>query len=114
MNNQQCVVFFYKKQSYSSNYFCILGIVLKTLIRKPKKPNSANRKCCRVRLINGLEVIAHIPGEGHNLQEHHSVLVRGGRTKDLPGVHYKVIRGRLDCNMPVKRQTTLSANTTTN
>ncbi|CAF0827606.1 unnamed protein product [Adineta ricciae] len=89
------------------------GIVLKTLIRKPRKPNSANRKCCRVRLANGLEVIAHIPGEGHNLQEHHSVLVRGGRTKDLPGVHYKVVRGKLDCNMPVKRQTTLPASATT-
>ncbi|CAF0900629.1 unnamed protein product [Adineta ricciae] len=88
------------------------GIVLKTLIRKPRKPNSANRKCCRVRLANGLEVIAHIPGEGHNLQEHHSVLVRGGRTKDLPGVHYKVVRGKLDCNMPVKRQTTLPASAT--
>ncbi|CAF0783010.1 unnamed protein product [Adineta steineri] len=89
------------------------GIVLKTLIRKPRKPNSANRKCCRVRLANGLEIIAHIPGEGHNLQEHHSVLVRGGRTKDLPGVHYKVVRGKLDCNLPVKRQTTLPASTST-
>ena len=90
----------------------VVGIVLKTLIRKPRKPNSANRKCCRVRLANGLEVIAHIPGEGHNLQEHHSVEIRGGRTKDLPGVHYKVIRGRLDCNLPVKRQTTLPASAT--
>ncbi|CAF2344872.1 unnamed protein product [Rotaria sp. Silwood2] len=88
------------------------GIVLKTLIRKPRKPNSANRKCCRVRLANGVEVIAHIPGEGHNLQEHHSVLVRGGRTKDLPGVHYKVVRGKLDCNLPVKRQTTLPSSAT--
>ncbi len=92
--------------------YSILGIVLKTLIRKPRKPNSANRKCCRVRLANGVEVIAHIPGEGHNLQEHHSVLVRGGRTKDLPGVHYKVVRGKLDCNLPVKRQTTLPASAT--
>ncbi|CAF3334137.1 unnamed protein product [Rotaria socialis] len=90
------------------------GIVLKTLIRKPRKPNSANRKCCRVRLANGVEVIAHIPGEGHNLQEHHSVLVRGGRTKDLPGVHYKVVRGKLDCNLPVKRQTTLPSSATGN
>ncbi|CAF0932719.1 unnamed protein product [Rotaria sp. Silwood1] len=89
------------------------GIVLKTLIRKPRKPNSANRKCCRVRLANGVEVIAHIPGEGHNLQEHHSVLIRGGRTKDLPGVHYKVVRGKLDCNLPVKRQTTLPTSATT-
>ncbi|CAF0986308.1 unnamed protein product [Rotaria sordida] len=90
----------------------IRGIVLKTLIRKPRKPNSANRKCCRVRLANGVEVIAHIPGEGHNLQEHHSVLIRGGPTKDLPGVHYKVVRGKLDCNLPVKRQTTLPASAT--
>ena len=90
----------------------VLGIVLKTIIRKPRKPNSANRKCCRVRLENGLEVVAHIPGEGHNLQEHHSVLIRGGRTKDLPGVHYKVIRGKLDCNLPIKRQTTLPASAT--
>jgi small subunit ribosomal protein S12 len=60
-----------------------------------------------------VEVIAHIPGEGNNLQEHHSVMVRGGRTKDLPGVHYKIVRGKLDCNMPVKRQTTLPASATT-
>ena len=92
-----------------NNCVSLLGIILKTLIRKPRKPNSANRKCCRVRLANGVEVIAHIPGEGHNLQEHHSVLVRGGQTKDLPGVHYKVVRGKLDCNLPVKRQTTLPA-----
>jgi small subunit ribosomal protein S12 len=94
------------------NCLLFLGIVLKTLIRKPRKPNSANRKCCRVRLANGVEVIAHIPGEGHNLQEHHSVLVRGGRTKDLPGVRYKVVRGKLDCNLPVKRQTTLPTGAT--
>ncbi|CAF1125857.1 unnamed protein product [Didymodactylos carnosus] len=86
----------------------IKGIVLKTLIKKPRKPNSANRKCVRVRLANGVEVIAHVPGEGHNLQEHHSVLVKGGRTKDLPGVHHKVIRGKLDCAHVVKRQTTPS------
>ncbi len=62
----------------------------------PKKPNSALRKIARVRLTNGMEVTAYIPGEGHNLQEHSVVLVRGGRVKDLPGVRYKIIRGTLD------------------
>ncbi|KAM9325263.1 small ribosomal subunit protein uS12m [Gastrophryne carolinensis] len=73
------------------------GVVLKTMIRKPKKPNSANRKCARVRLSNGKEVICFIPGEGHNLQEHSIVLVEGGRTQDLPGVKLKVVRGKYDC-----------------
>ena len=62
----------------------------------PKKPNSALRKIARVRLTNGMEVTTYIPGEGHNLQEHSVVLIRGGRVKDLPGVRYKVIRGSLD------------------
>jgi len=62
----------------------------------PKKPNSAMRKVCRVRLTSGVEVTAYIPGEGHNLQEHSIVLVRGGRVRDLPGVRYKVVRGTLD------------------
>ncbi|KAM4696879.1 small ribosomal subunit protein uS12m [Rhinophrynus dorsalis] len=73
------------------------GVVLKTMIRKPKKPNSANRKCARVRLSNGKEVICFIPGEGHSLQEHNIVLVEGGRTQDLPGVKLKVVRGKYDC-----------------
>ncbi|XP_038641965.1 28S ribosomal protein S12, mitochondrial isoform X1 [Scyliorhinus canicula] len=73
------------------------GVVLKTMIRKPKKPNSANRKCARVRLSNGKEAIVFIPGEGHNLQEHNIVLVEGGRTQDLPGVKLKVVRGKYDC-----------------
>uniref|UniRef100_A0A8D0GJ07 Small ribosomal subunit protein uS12m n=1 Tax=Sphenodon punctatus TaxID=8508 RepID=A0A8D0GJ07_SPHPU len=73
------------------------GVVLKTMIRKPKKPNSANRKCARVQLSNGKEAICFIPGEGHNLQEHHIVLVEGGRTQDLPGVKLKVVRGKYDC-----------------
>ncbi|XP_007907737.1 28S ribosomal protein S12, mitochondrial-like [Callorhinchus milii] len=73
------------------------AVVLKTMIRKPKKPNSANRKCARVRLSNGKEAICFIPGEGHNLQEHNIVLVEGGRTQDLPGVKLKVIRGKYDC-----------------
>lgn len=64
---------------------------------KPKKPNSAARKVCRVRLTNGETVIAYIPGINHNLQEHSAVLVRGGRVKDLPGVRYTVVRGALDC-----------------
>jgi small subunit ribosomal protein S12 len=62
----------------------------------PKKPNSALRKVARVKLSNGIEVTAYIPGEGHNLQEHSMVLVRGGRVKDLPGVRYKIVRGALD------------------
>lgn len=73
------------------------GVVLKTIIKKPKKPNSGNRKAVLVRLSNGREVSAYIPGEGHNLQEHNIVLVRGGRTKDVPGLKYKVIRGAYDC-----------------
>lgn len=73
------------------------GIVLKTLIRKPKKPNSANRKCVKVRLSNGREVIAYVPGEGHNLQEHNLILIRGGRCQDLIGVKHKVVRGKFDC-----------------
>ncbi|XP_064359042.1 small ribosomal subunit protein uS12m [Dromaius novaehollandiae] len=73
------------------------GVVLRNLIRKPKKPNSANRKCVRVRLSGGREAVAFVPGEGHNLQEHHVVLVQGGRTQDLPGVKLTVVRGKYDC-----------------
>ncbi len=72
------------------------GVCLKVTTTTPKKPNSALRKIARVRLSNGMEVTAYIPGEGHNLQEHSIVLVKGGRTKDLPGVRYKVIRGVYD------------------
>jgi len=64
----------------------------------PKKPNSALRKVARVRLTNGIEVTAYIPGEGHNLQEHSIVLIRGGRVKDLPGVRYHIVRGTLDAS----------------
>lgn len=78
------------------------GIILQTFIRKPKKPNSAQRKCCRVRLSNGKELTAFIPKEGHTLQEHNVVLVEGGRTQDVPGVKIKVIRGKYDCAHPVK------------
>ena len=70
-------------------------LLVKTMT--PKKPNSALRKVARVRLTNGQEVTAYIPGEGHNLQEHSMVLVRGGRVKDLPGVRYHIVRGTLDC-----------------
>src|SRR5438876_7427813 len=72
------------------------GVCLQVMTRTPKKPNSAMRKVAKVRLTNGYEVIAYIPDEGHNLQEHSMVLVRGGRVKDLPGVRYKIIRGSLD------------------
>ena len=72
------------------------GVCTRVYTTTPKKPNSALRKVARVRLTSGIEVTAYIPGEGHNLQEHSIVLVRGGRVKDLPGVRYKVIRGTLD------------------
>lgn len=72
------------------------GVCLKVTTMTPKKPNSALRKYARVRLTNGVEVNAYIPGEGHNLQEHSVVLIRGGRVKDLPGVRYHIVRGKLD------------------
>lgn len=72
------------------------GVCLVVRTANPKKPNSALRKICRVRLTNGQEVTAYIPGVGHNLQEHSVVLIRGGRVKDLPGVRYHVVRGALD------------------
>ena len=72
------------------------GVCVQVMTRTPKKPNSALRKVAKVRLTNGQEVIAYIPGEGHNLQEHSIVLVRGGRVKDLPGVRYHIVRGSLD------------------
>ncbi len=73
------------------------GVCLQVKTKTPKKPNSALRKVAWVRLSNGQEVIAYIGGEGHNLQEHSIVLVRGGRVKDLPGVRYHIVRGALDC-----------------
>ena len=72
------------------------GVCTRVYTTTPKKPNSALRKVARVRLTNGVEVTAYIPGEGHNLQEHSVVLIRGGRVKDLPGIRYKVIRAALD------------------
>ena len=80
------------------------GVCVRVYTTTPKKPNSALRKVARVKLTNGIEVTAYIPGEGHNLQEHSIVLLRGGRTKDLPGVRYKVIRGALDTAGVSKRQ----------
>ena len=72
------------------------GVCTRVYTTTPKKPNSALRKVCRVRLTNGMEVTSYIPGVGHNLQEHSVVLIRGGRVKDLPGVRYHIIRGTLD------------------
>ena len=80
------------------------GVCLQVMTRTPKKPNSALRKVAKVRLTNGTEVIAYIPDEGHNLQEHSIVLVRGGRGKDLPGVRYHIVRGALDALGVEKRR----------
>ena len=79
------------------------GVCTRVYIVTPKKPNSAMRKVARIRLTSGFEVTAHIPGEGHNLQEHSVVLIRGGRVKDLPGVRYRVVRGALDTVGVAKR-----------
>ena len=73
------------------------GVCTRVYTTTPKKPNSALRKVARVRLTSGIEVTAYIPGEGHNLQEHSIVLVRGGRVRDLPGIRYHIVRGSLDC-----------------
>jgi len=80
------------------------GICTKVFTSTPKKPNSALRKVARVKLTNGMEVTAYIPGEGHKLQEHSIVLIRGGRVKDLPGVRYHIVRGKLDCTGVEKRR----------
>jgi len=80
------------------------GVCTQVKTMTPKKPNSALRKIARVRLTNGMEVTAYIPGEGHNLQEHSVVLIRGGRVKDLPGVRYHVVRGALDAQGVEKRR----------
>jgi len=80
------------------------GVCTRVYTTTPKKPNSAIRKVAKVRLTTGVEVIAYIPGEGHNLQEHSVVLVRGGRVKDLPGVRYHIVRGALDTTGVTKRR----------
>src|SRR5689334_5788453 len=79
------------------------GVCVRVFTQTPKKPNSALRKVARVKLSTGIEVTAYIPGEGHNLQEHSVVLVRGGKVKDLPGVKYHIVRGALDCAGVEKR-----------
>ena len=80
------------------------GVCTRVYTTTPKKPNSALRKVARVRLTNGMEVTAYIPGEGHNLQEHSVVLIRGGRVKDLPGVRYHILRGNLDTQGVTERK----------
>ena len=80
------------------------GVCTRVYTTTPKKPNSALRKVAKVRLTNGFEVVSYIPGEGHNLQEHSVVLIRGGRVKDLPGVRYHTVRGSLDASGVAKRR----------
>lgn len=84
------------------------GICLRVFTMTPKKPNSALRKVARVKLSNGREVTAYIPGEGHDLEEHQVVLIKGGRVKDLPGVRYHVVRGALDCGGVKERKSSRS------
>ena len=84
------------------------GVCLKLIIRTPKKPNSALRKIAKLRLTTGKKIIAYIPGEGHNIQEYSTVLVRGGRVKDLPGVKYHMVRGKLDLAGLKNRKTSRS------
>ena len=86
------------------------GVCVRVYTTTPKKPNSALRKVCRVRLTNGMEVTSYIPGEGHNLQEHSVVLIRGGRVKDLPGVRYHVVRGTLDASGAIGPSSTNKVN----
>ncbi len=84
------------KKSHMSNKPQMKAVVLKTIVKRPKKPNSGNRKCVVVRLSNGVQTTAYVPGEGHNIQEHNIVLIRGGRTKDI-SLKKKVVRGAYDC-----------------
>lgn len=84
------------------------GVVLRVMVLKPKKPNSALRKAARVRLTNGKVISAYIPGEGHNAQEHSVVLVRGGRCQDVPGVKYRCVRGAMDLSGVANRTTSRS------
>ncbi|MBW4061545.1 30S ribosomal protein S12 [Candidatus Saccharibacteria bacterium] len=93
-----------KNRSYALNSPFMRGVCVKVSTTTPKKPNSALRKIARVRLTNGMEVTAYIPGIGHNLQEHSVVLIRGGRVKDLPGVRYHIVRGALDTAGAAKRK----------
>lgn len=84
------------------------GVCLRVFTKTPKKPNSAQRRCARIRLSTGQVVLAYIPGRGHSLQEHSVVLLRGGRSKDLPGVKYRVVRGKLDCMGVIGRKSSRS------
>lgn len=84
------------------------GFCIKIFSRTPKKPNSAIRKLARIKLSNGLKINAYIPGEGHNLQEYSNVLIRGGRVKDLPGIKYKIVRGKFDLSGLLNRKTSRS------
>lgn len=84
------------------------GFCIKIILRTPKKPNSALRKLARIKLTNNKRVTAYIPGEGHNLQEYSTVLIRGGRVKDLPGIKYHIIRGKLDFQGIITRKTARS------
>jgi small subunit ribosomal protein S12 len=93
-----------KKTPYRKGSPFKRGVCTKVYTTTPKKPNSAMRKVAKVRLSNGVEVIAYIPGEGHNLQEHSIVLIRGGRVKDLPGVRYHIVRGVYDTQGVDKRR----------
>jgi small subunit ribosomal protein S12 len=93
-----------KNRTYALNSPFMRGVCVKVSTTTPKKPNSALRKIARVRLTNGMEVTAYIPGIGHNLQEHSVVLIRGGRVKDLPGVRYHIVRGALDTAGVSKRK----------
>lgn len=94
----------FKRRTVSSMGPQKRGVCTKVTTVTPKKPNSALRKVARVRLTNGQEVFAYIPGEGHSLQEHSVVLIRGGRVKDLPGVRYHIVRGKLDTTGVEKRK----------
>ena len=100
----------YRKPKHPALHGCPQkrGVCLQVKTMTPKKPNSALRKIARVRLSSGRETTAYIPGEGHNLQEHSIVLVRGGRVRDLPGVRYHIVRGTLDCAGVEDRKTSRS------
>lgn len=93
-----------KKESKITNSPFKRGVCIRVGTMTPKKPNSALRKYAKVRLSNNYEILAYIPGEGHNLQEHHVVMIRGGRVKDLPGVKYHIVRGKLDTASVDKRR----------
>ena len=92
-----------KKKSSMNGQPFVKGIITRVFVKKPKKPNSANRKCVRVKTTFGYELTAYIPGIGHNLQEHGVVLLKGGNVGDLPGVKHKVVRGKYDLGHVIKK-----------